>query len=298
VVGAISLYAAQVHYFNPDIINLLDDLARDISFALGVFDQQGRRAHAEAQLQQLNRELEQRVADRTRELENTNKELESFSYSVSHDLRAPLRSIDGFSQLLLKRYSEHLDATGKDYLERVRRASQYMGQLIDDLLQLSKVTRGELKREQIDLGKIAKKVADDLQQTNPERAVRFVLQQDLTIFADGGLMGIVMENLLGNAYKYTGKKPAAEIEFGMRGTNGESVFFVRDNGDGFNMEYAHKLFGAFQRLHGASEFEGTGIGLATVQRIIHRHHGNVWAEAKEGEGATFYFTAPQRKREN
>ncbi|HQS57994.1 MAG: hypothetical protein B7Y56_06360 [Gallionellales bacterium 35-53-114] len=298
VVGAINLYAADAHYFDDAIVCLLDDLARDISFALGALDQQGRRAHAEAQLQQLNRELEQRVADRTRELENTNKELESFSYSVSHDLRAPLRSIDGFSQLLLKRYSEHLDATGKDYLERVRRASQHMGQLIDDLLQLSKVTRGSLKREQIDLGKIAEKVADDLKNTNPGRVVRFVLQQNLSIFADGGLMHIVMENLLGNAYKYTAKKPAAEIEFGMHNTNGENVFFVRDNGDGFNMEYAHKLFGAFQRLHGASEFEGTGIGLATVQRIIHRHHGNVWAEAKEGKGATFYFTAPQRKREN
>lgn len=294
--GAINVYASETHFFTPDIIQLMLELAADVSFSLDVFAERKRRELAEDEIRQMNVELERRVAERTYQLEAVNRELEAFCYSVSHDLRTPLRSIDGFSQILLKKHQGQLDATGMDYLERVRRASQRMGHLIDDMLQLSQVTRGELKREQIDLSKIAQEVAEGLHKAHPERTVGFALQKDLTVHADRGLLRIVMDNLLGNAWKYTGKKAEAEIEFGVSDIDGERTFFVRDNGAGFNMEYAHKLFGAFQRLHGANEFEGTGIGLATVQRVIHRHHGKVWAEANEGQGATFYFTLPQRER--
>ncbi|MBY0575107.1 MAG: PAS domain S-box protein [Gallionellaceae bacterium] len=296
-VGAVNVYAAEVNFFTPDIIQLMQELAADVSFALGVFAEKVRRKSAEDGLRLLSIKLESRVAERTRQLEIANKELESFSYSVSHDLRAPLRSIDGFSQILLKKYHDQLDETGKDYLERVRRASQRMGHLIDDMLQLSRVTRGTLKREEVDLSKMAGDVAEDLRNSHPQRKAQFVLQQGLVAYADPGLLRIALDNLLGNAYKYTGKKPEAKIEFGMCDVDEGRAFFVRDNGAGFNMEHAHKLFGAFQRLHGVDEFEGTGVGLATVQRIIQRHHGKVWAEATEGQGAAFYFTLPQRERD-
>jgi PAS domain S-box-containing protein len=292
VVGTINVYAEEANIFTPDIEQLLREMAADISFALDAFTETERRKVAEVEIRRLNVELEGRVQERTRQLESINRELEAFSYSVSHDLRAPLRSIDGFSQILLKKYHEKLDATGQDYLNRVRRASQRMGQLIDDLLNLSQVTRSQVKREQIDLSAIASKAVEELRKTNPELRVQFTLQQGVTAYADASLLRIVMDNLLGNACKYSSKKPLAEIEFGTRDIDGECVFFVRDNGAGFNMDYVGKLFGAFQRLHAESEFEGTGIGLATVQRIIHRHHGKVWAEAKENEGATFYFTLP------
>ena len=295
--GAINVYAAEKHFFTPDIIQLMLELAADVSFSLDVFAEKKRRKLAEDEIKRINVELEHRVLERTRQLEAANKELEAFSYSVSHDLRTPLRSIDGFSRVLSKNYYAQLDATGKDWLERVCRASQHMGHLIDDMLQLSQVTRSPLKREPVDLSKIAESVADDLRKAYPERQVRFVLQQGLIIHADPSLMRAVMDNLLGNAHKYTGKKAEAEIEFGVKDINEEHTFFVRDNGAGFNMDYAYKLFGAFQRLHGTNEFDGTGIGLATVQRIIHRHYGKVWAEATEGQGATFYFTLPQKMQD-
>lgn len=297
-IGAITVYAVDVNFFTRDITELMQELATNMSFALDVFIAKARRKLAEDEILLLNTELERRVQERTHQLGAVNQELEAFSYSVSHDLRAPLRSIDGFSQILLKKYHAQLDATGKDYLGRVIRASQRMGHLIDDLLKLSQVTRGALKREQVDLSKIAESVADELRKNNPARTVQYNLQQGLLVYADPGLLRVVMDNLLGNAWKYSGKKALAEIEFGTRDLDGETTYFVRDNGDGFNMNYAHKLFGAFQRLHGMHEFEGTGIGLVTVQRIINRHHGRVWAEAKEGEGATFYFTLPQRERES
>lgn len=296
VVGTIIAYAADTNFFTSDIIRLMLGLAADVSFALDVFADKQRRTSAEERINQLNVELENRVLQRTHQLEEVNRELESFSYSVSHDLRAPLRSINGFSQILSNKYREQLDATGQNYLARVRHASERMGWLIDDLLMLARVTRGALKREPVDLSAFAKNVMNDLRKTAPDRQVNFVVQPELSAYANAGLLRIVMDNLLGNAYKFTGKKNDAKIEFGRCDCDGESAFFVRDNGDGFNMEYAHKLFGAFQRLHGADEFEGTGIGLATVQRIIHRHRGRVWAEAKEGAGATFYFTLPQRER--
>jgi signal transduction histidine kinase len=248
------------------------------------------RRRAEDEVRRLNVELERRVMDRTAQLAAANKELEAFSYSVSHDLRAPLRSIDGFSQVLLKHYREQLDPQGQNYLERVRASSQRMGQLIDDLLNLSRMTRGELRREPVDLSAVARAVAGELQQAEPDRQVTFVIADGLVVDGDPRLLRVVLENLLDNAWKFTGKHPRARIEFGRTQRDGDTVYFVRDNGVGFNMAYADKLFGAFQRLHTRAEFEGTGIGLATVQRIIHRHGGGIRAEGAEGQGATFYFT--------
>jgi signal transduction histidine kinase len=293
VVGAVNVYAMEAQFFTPDIVDLMLELAADISFALNAFAERERRELAEREVLHLNAVLERRVADRTRQLEMTNKELDAFSYSVSHDLRAPLRSIDGFSQMLLKKHHGQLDAQSEDYLERICRATRRMGQLIDDLLRLAHVTRSTLKQIPVDLSKLAHETVEELHKAHPERTVEFAAQTGLTVHGDPGLLRVLMENLIGNAWKYTGKKAHAKIEFGAYTRDGEPVFFVRDNGAGFNMDYAGKLFGAFQRLHGENEFQGTGIGLATVQRIVHRHGGTVWAEAREGEGATFYFTLPQ-----
>ena len=227
---------------------------------------------------------------RTAQLEDANKELEAFSYSVSHDLRAPLRSIDGFSQALLKDYNGVLDEQGKDFLNRVRSASQKMATLIDDMLNLSRISRSEFHYEKVDLSLIAREIADDLQKTNPDRRVEFIITDGLIDTGDLHLLRIGLENLLGNAWKYTGKNPAARVEFSATQIDGKKNYYVRDNGVGFDMAYAGKLFGAFQRLHSMAEFEGTGIGLATVQRIIHRHGGHVRGEGKVNEGATFFFT--------
>ncbi len=224
------------------------------------------------------------------QLEAANKELEAFSYSVSHDLRAPLRSLDGFSQALLEDYHDRLDDTGRDFLQRVRAASQRMATLIDDLLSLSRVTRGELQVREVDLSALAGAAVAELQKSDPEREVSFTIAPDLVVRADPGLLRIVLQNLLANAWKFTGKRPRARVEVGAMAHDGRRAFFVRDDGAGFDMAYAAKLFGAFQRLHASDEFPGSGIGLATVQRIIHRHGGEVWAEGTPGRGATFYFT--------
>jgi len=219
------------------------------------------------------------------------KELEAFNYSVSHDLRSPLRSVDGFSQALLEDYSEMLDANGKNYLERVRKASQRMGQLIDDLLGLSRLTRGEMKHETVDISAIAEEIVEELKLHDPKRKVEFEIAKNITAKADARMLRVALNNLLGNAWKFTGKTAEAVIEFGVTDdADGNRTYYVRDNGVGFNMEYSGKLFGAFQRLCGMNEFPGNGIGLATVQRVINRHGGTVWAEAEEGTGATFYFT--------
>lgn len=230
-----------------------------------------------------------RLEDANQKLAGTNKELESFSYSVSHDLRAPLRTIDGFSRILLEDYAEDLDKEAHDYLGRVRTASVHMGHLIDDLLNLSRVTRSPLRREQVDLSVLASGIAKELQSSQPEREVEFVVEEGVTAWGDARLLLVVLENLMGNACKFTSKTPGARIEFGVEQRPG-GAYYVRDNGAGFDMNYADKLFGAFQRLHGAEEFEGTGIGLATVQRIVYRHSGRVWAEGEVGRGAAFYFT--------
>lgn len=219
-----------------------------------------------------------------------NRELEAFSYSVAHDLRAPLRSIDGFSQAVLEDCAEALDDAGKRHLDYVREAAQDMAALIDGLLSLSRVTRSELRREAIDLAGVARSVLAQLQRTAPGRVVETVVADDMTVHGDARLLRSVLENLLGNAWKFTRNRAAARIEVGSRKHNGECIYFVRDNGAGFDMAYADKLFGAFQRLHSAAEFEGTGIGLATVQRIVKRHGGRIWAESEVGRGATFFFT--------
>jgi PAS domain S-box-containing protein len=229
------------------------------------------------------------------ELEATNKELEAFSYSVSHDLRAPLRSIDGFSQVLLEDYVDQLPSEGRNYLERIRASAHRMAELIEDLLKLSHITRAHIKFVPVDLTKLAKDILAELQRTYPERSVRWSVAPNLTERGDPHLMQIVLENLLNNAWKYTSKQEQAEIEFGSKYENGQTICFVRDNGAGFDMAYAGKLFGAFQRLHTMAEFPGTGIGLATVQRIIQRHGGRIWAESAVGQGATFFLTLPAWK---
>jgi PAS domain S-box-containing protein len=254
----------------------------------------------EAEIRRLNSELEHRVEIRTRELaaeraklQAANKELEAFSYSVSHDLRAPLRSIDGFSRILLEDYGDKLDKEGREDLETVRAASQRMALLIDDMLLLSRITRSEMRRDRVDLSAIAAEVVQELQRAEPERRVEVGIQPHLAANADGRLVRIVLENLLGNAWKFTGREPEARIEVGRARVPDGPAFFVRDNGVGFDMAYVHKLFGAFQRLHTTAEFPGTGVGLATVQRVVHRHGGRVWAEGRPGRGAAFYFTLPE-----
>ena len=245
---------------------------------------------AELEVLRMNAELEQRVSQRTHELEAANRELEAFAYSVSHDLRAPLRGIDGWSLALLEDYSASLDERARQYLNRVRAETQRMGNLIDDLLQLSRVSRGEMKLDQVDITALANRVIVRLRDAQPERSMEFVVEPGLVAFGDVRLLEIALTNLFSNAIKFTGTRDKALIEFGSIEKEGEMAFYVRDNGAGFDMAYAGNLFGAFQRLHKVSEFPGTGIGLATVQRIFRRHGGRVWAEARVNRGATFCFT--------
>ncbi len=255
-----------------------DDQGRLVGFAKVTRDLTERKRSAE--------EL-QRYA---RQLEAANRELEAFSYSVSHDLRAPLRTMDGFSQALLEDYADRLDDPGRDFLERIRSASQRMAHLIDDLLGLSQVTRSEMQFADVNLSALAEQLVGELQKTEPARQVTWTIAPGLVARADAGLVRLVLQNLLGNAWKFTAQRPQAHVEFGATSHNGRRAYFVRDDGAGFDMAYADKLFGAFQRLHRTAEYPGTGVGLATVQRIVHRHGGEVWAEGAVVRGATYYFT--------
>jgi PAS domain S-box-containing protein len=230
--------------------------------------------------------------------ENASRELESFSYSVAHDLRAPLRGIDGFSQALLEDYGPRLDAEGQRYLHRVRESAQHMAQLIESLLTLAQVTRSDIRRERVQLNELARGTVERQQTLHPSRNVEVVIDQGLEAIGDARLLGLVLENLIGNAWKFTRNREHARIELGSTRENGQQVFFVRDNGAGFDMNFASKLFGVFQRLHTSTEFEGTGIGLATVQRIITRHGGRIWAHAELGNGATFLFTLAKGNIDN
>jgi PAS domain S-box-containing protein len=234
--------------------------------------------------------LNEALEERTVQLEATNKELEAFSYSVSHDLRAPLRAIDGFSQALLEDYSDKLDDEGRNYLQIVRTRTQNMAQLIDDLLQLSRLSRTETRSGKVNMSALAGKIADELQNSQPARKVLIKIEDNLIVKGDERLIGLALENLLGNAWKFTSKVSGAEITFGKEIIDGENIFFVRDNGAGFDMQFVDKMFGAFQRLHTTNEFGGTGIGLAIVQRVINRHGGKIWAHGEPDKGATFYFT--------
>jgi PAS domain S-box-containing protein len=239
---------------------------------------------------------ERHISEYSSLLEATNRELEAFAYSVSHDLRAPLRSIDGFSLALLEDYSDVIDDEGKDYLRRVRQASQTMALLIDDLLSLSRVTRSEMHRGHLNLGKMAGDISEKLRETAPERVVEFVIPRGIRATGDPVLVRVLLENLIGNAWKFTSKEKRARIEFGTEKTDGGDVFFVRDNGVGFDMKYHEKLFVPFQRLYKKTEFSGTGIGLASAQSIVRRHGGSIRAEAEPGKGATFYFTLGPEKQ--
>ncbi len=258
--------------------------------ALGTAQDITAQVQANEEIQHLNAELEIRVQERTAELQSANKELESFAYSISHDLRAPLRGIDGFSHLLAEEYGERLDAQGKSYLERVRAAAQRMGTLIDDILELSRVSRHSMRRSQVNLSRLAGEILDELKQGAPAHALTVSITEGCTAFGDPQLLRVMMQNLLENAWKYSGREAAPWIEFGRETLDGETVLFVRDNGVGFDMKYADRLFTPFQRLHKPEEFAGTGIGLATVARVVHRHGGRVWAESKPGKGATLRFT--------
>ena len=284
IIGVLSIQSYTPNAYTEEDLRTLQALADHCSGAL-------ERIRAELEIERLNAELEKRVRERTAQLEAINKELETFSYSVSHDLRAPLRSIRGFSEVLLERHAPQLDASGREFLRRACESSHQMDLLIEDLLKFSRIGRSELVRQPVDLSALAESISAELRKADPERAAEFVIAPGLHAEADGRLLRVALDNLLRNAWKFSGKVPEARIEFGFC-HEPEPAFFVRDNGTGFDMQYAGKLFGVFQRLHSASEFPGTGVGLATVQRIINRHGGRIWAHSAPNQGASFYFTLP------
>ena len=287
---ALAIYSAEPGRFDAEEVGLLERLAADVGFAIEAAGKERARRKAERQLEALNADLERRVRARTDALEDANAELESFSYSVSHDLRAPLRALDGFSLALLEDYGDRLDGEAADYLGRIRGASQRMARLIDDLLMLSRVTRRGMTWEHVDLSASARAIGEDLAEDEPGRQVTFTVTPKMVVDGDAQLLDVALRNLLGNAWKFTSRTAGAQVDVGMETRGEDRVFFVRDNGAGFDSQYADKLFAPFQRLHGDDEFPGTGIGLATVQRIVRRHGGRVWADGAAGKGATVWFT--------
>jgi len=290
VIGFLTVHAPETDYFDGEMIDLLQLLATDLSFALDTMAADSRREHAESALRQLNATLEQKVEERTLSLQAANRELEAFGYSVSHDLRAPLRAIGGFTELIAESHLDRLDHEARGYLERVRAAAQRMSRLIDDLMNLSRIARLPLAREPLDVSRMAAEVVAELQENDPQRAVQVRITPGLTAHADRGLAQIVLANLLGNAWKFTARRSGPAISVGSGNRNGRAMLFVRDNGAGFDMKQADKLFAPFQRLHAEQEFAGTGIGLALVQRIVQRHGGHVEVESAVGEGTVVYFT--------
>jgi signal transduction histidine kinase len=294
VFGVLCIYSSVAGAFTSDETRLLDELAADLAFGIGVIRARSELRDAEEKVRELNRHLERRVAERTAELEAANKELEAFSYSVSHDLRAPLRAIDGFSQMLGEDYPEQLDETGRHYLAGIRANAQRMGRLISDILAFSRMSRQPLTRATVDMAGLANEVFEEVRTANPGRDIEFRLGELPPAQADRALMRQVFVNLLANAVKFTAGTPAAVIEVSGSPEGAEDVYRVKDNGAGFDMQYVDRLFGVFQRLHRADEFEGTGIGLAIVKRIVVRHGGRVWAEGAVAAGASFYFSLPRQ----
>lgn len=263
---------------------------REAPAILGISIDMSEREKAESEVRRLNAELEGRVAQRTDEIDAANRELAAFTYSVSHDLRAPLRTIDGFSRILLNSYADRFDEQGRHFIDRIRAGTQTMSRLIDDLLRLSRATQGDLHPETLNLSDIVRSVAEEFMEQDPDRKVELKITENIFAQGDGRYLRLAIENLMSNAFKYTAGKETAEIEFGCFEQEGEPVYLIRDNGAGFDMSYADKLFRPFQRLHNVTEFEGSGIGLATVYNIVRRHRGRMWADGAVGRGASFYFT--------
>ncbi len=289
--GVLCLYAAQAEAFDEEEMRLLEEMAMDLGFGIETLRLREKEAATREALQRSNEELEARVAARTAALAQSNRELEAFSYSASHDLRAPLRSMAGFAEVLHEDYGDRLDEEGRSHLQRIRRAAIRMGQLIDDLLELARISQAELNKAPLNLSGLAQDVLDDVASGSPGRSVKVTIQKGLAAECDPTLMRVALQNLLENAWKYSAQRADAEIAFGAQTLpDGRLALFVRDNGSGFDMAQAGRLFQPFVRLHGGEEYPGTGIGLATVARVIERHGGRIWAEAEKGKGATFFFT--------